>query len=197
MNTHHPESGKGFRSDCLRSARKNFLGLLRNQRGATAVEFGLVAMPFFAVLFTIIETALMFWTSQVLDEAVTQASRTLLTGESVAIYSASPDKTKAFKQEVCARAPALVDCDRLSIDVRGYTTPADALADLAKRNPVSGTTLNTKDFSYNQPQASQIVVVRAALRYSLYLTGWTNSLADLDGGERAIMAVATFRSEPY
>lgn len=205
MDTHHLEPGKGTASDRLRLGWRRSQGFWRNQRGATAVEFAFVAMPFFALLFTIIETALMLWTSQVLEEAVNQASRTLLTGESVAIYSTPSNplphnaktSTEAFRREVCARAPALVDCEKLRIDVRGYATPADAQADLAKRNPISGTTLNTSDFSYNQPQASQIVVVRAALRYSLYLTGWTNSLANIDGGERAIMAIATFRSEPY
>lgn len=188
----------------LKGQREESNGFSGNQSGATAVEFGLVAMPFLLVVFTIIETALMLWTNQVLEDAVTQASRTLLTGESVAIYStpsnplphAAKTSTEAFRREVCAQAPALVDCEKLRVDVRSYATPAEAQADIAKRNPLSGTTLNTSDFSYNQPGTRQIVVVRAALRYSLYVTGWTNSLADIDGGERAIMAIATFRSEP-
>ncbi|KFC70929.1 Flp pilus assembly protein TadG [Bosea sp. LC85] len=179
-------------------------GFSSNQNGATAVEFGLVAMPFLLVVFTIIETALMLWTNQVLQDAVTQASRTLLTGESVAIYStpsnplphAAKTSTEAFRLEVCAQAPALVDCEKLRVDVRGYATPAEALADMAKRNPLSGRTLDTSGFSYNQPGTNQVVVVWAALRYSLYLSGWSNSLANIDGGERAIMAIATFRNEP-
>ncbi|GAU81883.1 TadE/TadG family type IV pilus assembly protein [Bosea sp. 2KB_26] len=179
-------------------------GFCRNQRGATAVEFGLVAFPFLLLVFTIIETGLMLWTYQVLDDAVKQASRTLLTGESVAIYSTPSNplphdaktSTEAFRREVCAQAPALVDCEKLRVDVRGYVSPAAAQTDLAKLNPFSGNTLNTSNFSYNQPGKGEIVVVRATLRYSLYLTGWTNTLANIDGGERGLMAVATFRSEP-
>lgn len=188
----------------LKGQRQESNGFSGDQSGATAVEFGLVAMPFLLVVFTIIETALMLWTNQVLADAVTQASRTLLTGESVAIYSTPSNplphdaktSTEAFRREVCAQAPALVDCEKLRVDVRAYGSPAAAQTDLAKRNPLSGTTLNTSDFSYNQPGKGEIVVVRATLRYSLYLTGWTNSLANIDGGERALMAVATFRSEP-
>ena len=51
----------------------------RDQRGVTAVEFGMVATPFFALLFAIIETALVFWTTQVLETAVTNASRRVYT----------------------------------------------------------------------------------------------------------------------
>lgn len=184
--------------------REESNGFSSDQSGATAIEFGIVAFPFLLLVFTTIETALMLWTNQVLADAVTQASRTLLTGESVAIYSTPSNplphdaktSTEAFRREVCAQAPALVDCEKLRVDVRAYGSPTDARTDLAKRNPLSGTTLNTSDFSYNQPGRGQIVVVRATLRYSLYLTGWTNSLANIDGGERALMAVATFRSEP-
>ena len=39
----------------------------RDQRGVTAIEFGAVAAPFFALLFAIIETALTLWTTQVLE----------------------------------------------------------------------------------------------------------------------------------
>ncbi|MGO4672229.1 TadE/TadG family type IV pilus assembly protein [Bosea sp. 2YAB26] len=184
--------------------RQEAKGFSSDQSGATAVEFGIVAMPFLMLVFTTIETALMLWTNQVLADAVTQASRTLLTGESVAIYSTPSNplphdaktSTEAFRREVCARAPALIDCEKLRVDVRGYGTPMDARTDLAARNPLSGTTLDTSGFSYNQPGRGQTVVVRAALRYSLYLTGWADSLTNIDGGERALFSVATFRSEP-
>ena len=43
----------------------------RNRRGSAAVEFALVAPIFFAVLFAIIELALVFFASQIL-ETVTQ-----------------------------------------------------------------------------------------------------------------------------
>ena len=49
----------------------------RNRRGSAAVEFALVAPIFFALLFAIIELAMVFFASQVL-ETVTQDSRALI-----------------------------------------------------------------------------------------------------------------------
>ena len=59
----------------------------RSQDGAAAVEFAFVAVPFFAILFAIFETALMFWTNQVLEESLSQVSRSLVTGQSRSIYT--------------------------------------------------------------------------------------------------------------
>jgi Flp pilus assembly protein TadG len=174
----------------------------RDQDGATAVEFAMVVTPFLAVLLAIIETALMFWTNQILEDAVTQASRTLLTGQSRELYPAtnsSTTNTDAFRNAVCANAPALVTCDahKLKIDVRSYASFAGAQTGTAGSNPVSGGALNTSGFQYNQTGPGQIIVVRAVLTYDLLLTQWSTALANIGGGQRALVASTTFRSEPF
>ena len=50
-------------------------------RGATAVEFALVAAPFFALLIAILQTALIFLAQQVLQTATTEAARLVMTGQ--------------------------------------------------------------------------------------------------------------------
>lgn len=52
-----------------------------SRRGSAAVEFALVAPMFFALLFAIIESALMFLASQVLESASQNSARVLLTGQ--------------------------------------------------------------------------------------------------------------------
>jgi len=47
--------------------------LVRRQDGAAMVEFGLVATPFLALLFAILETALIFFAGQALETAVAEA----------------------------------------------------------------------------------------------------------------------------
>lgn len=171
----------------------------RSQDGATAVEFGFIAFPFLILLAAILETALLFWTSQVLEEAVSQASRRLLTGQSHERYSSNDAtiKTEAFKNDVCAGASALIDCDKLIVDVRTYSSFANAKTGVDGSNPISAGGLNTTGFGYNQPQPSQIVVVRAVFPYSLYFTQWSASLANIGEGRRGIVASMTFRTEPY
>jgi Flp pilus assembly protein TadG len=49
--------------------------LLRQQGGAAAVEFDLVAAPFLALVFAIIETAIVFFAGQALETAASDSSR--------------------------------------------------------------------------------------------------------------------------
>jgi Flp pilus assembly protein TadG len=56
-------------------------GYARCNRGASAVEFALIAAPFLALLVAILQTALVFFAGRVLDETTEQASRYILTGQ--------------------------------------------------------------------------------------------------------------------
>ena len=53
----------------------------RNRGGSAAIEFALVAPVFFALLFAIIETAVMFFASQVLETIAQESARMILTGQ--------------------------------------------------------------------------------------------------------------------
>lgn len=171
----------------------------RSEQGATAVEFGLVAVPFIALLFAIFETALMFWTSQILEESLSQVSRRLLTGQAVSRYTSTNPavNAQAFRNDICALAPiGLIDCSKLSVDVKVFTSFANATAGTG--SAVSGGALNTNGFSYNQPQPGQIIVARAVLDYQLFLTSWAStSLANIGAGHRALVSTVTFRAEPF
>lgn len=182
-----------------RRLRPRLLGRFRrSQDGATAVEFAIVAVPFLMLLAAIIETAMMFWTSQVLEESVSQTSRRLLTGEALTRYNKSgAENTAAFKNDLCANAPGLVDCSKLVIDVRTYSSFASAKTGVDGSNPITAGGLNTTGFGYNAPQPQQIIVVRAVLEYPLFFTSWTSSLANIGEGKRGIVASSTFRAEPF
>ena len=78
-------------------------------RGATAVEFGLVATPFFALLFAIIEVSMVFFGGQILEKATQDASRKILTGQA---QLANFDAT-AFKNEVCNNLQIIFTCSNV------------------------------------------------------------------------------------
>lgn len=173
----------------------------RSQDGATVVEFAFAAVPFFALLFAIIETALMFWTSQVLEESLSQVSRSLVTGQSRTLYTGATGAVNAakFRDNICALAPmGLVDCSKLYVDVRIYNNFATAGTKTSDSNPVASGSLNTNGFTYVQPQGNDIVVVRAVLDYKLFLTSWAStSLANIGAGRRGIVVSMAFRAEPF
>lgn len=158
--------------------------------GATAIEFGIVVMPFMLLLLAIVETVMMFWTNSVLEEAVSEVSRTLLTGQSRNIYTSTvPD---AFQNNICNYASGFIDCGRLKVDVKTYSNFAGATAS----SPVSGV-IDTSNFAYRQPGAGQIVVVRAILPYKAFLNQWSSAFASTEDGTPSLVAVAVFQTEPF
>lgn len=176
------------------------LGLRRfcnDQKGATAVEFGLVAFPFLALIFAIIETAIAFWSATVLDTAVTDASRRLYTGQfqqANATAQASDLPTK-FRDEVCKSIVALFSCASIKIDVRPY----DAFPNQAAVFPVTPAgDFDAANFGqYQSPGSDKIVVVRAAVEIPVFVSLLSPKQTNLRNGNRLIMGTATFRTEPF
>ena len=64
----------------VRNAMRRFRS---NRRGSAAVEFALVAPVFFALLFAIIESAMVFFAGQVLETGVQDSGRLLYISQNV------------------------------------------------------------------------------------------------------------------
>src|SRR5436309_9158803 len=91
----------------------------RAQDGAAAVEFSLVAAPFLALMFAIMETALVFFAGQTLETAVADSARLIMTGQA---QSQSFSATQ-FKDSVCAKIAGLFNCSSgLYVDVKTYSS---------------------------------------------------------------------------
>ena len=101
----------------------------RNRRGSAAVEFALVAPVFFALLFAIIETAIVFFASQVLETITQDSARMIMTGQA---QTAGLHRRRSFKTYVCSQIPALFDC------ANGFTSTCRAI------RPFSSVTLNSQ-----------------------------------------------------
>ncbi len=165
---------------------------LKNREGATAVEFALVALPFFGIIFAIIEVALTFWATQVLENAVADASRQIYTGQ---FQSSGGQSADAFREEVCSKVTALFDCnDLVEIDVRSFPNfPGASLPP-----PVNDDgEFDTSDFGYQATGPDDIVVVRAAMNYPAFVGILGKRETQLSGGGRLIMATSAFRNEPF
>lgn len=169
----------------------------RSDDGATAVEFAFVSVPFFALLFAILETALVFWTTQVLETAVTDASRLIYTGQFQSEHRASTaeEMAAAFREEICARVVALISCSTmLEVDVRAFASfesvALDPLIDAEGAFASDG-------FRFETSGERQVVVVRAAVEYPVFVTLLDASRANLANGRRLIVASAAFRNEPF
>jgi Flp pilus assembly protein TadG len=180
--------GKGATRAPGRSIVRRFL---RRQEGAAAVEFGLVAAPFLALIFAIIETAMVFFAGQVLETAGADSARLIMTGQA---QTSGFDQAK-FKNEVCARIHGLFDCKAgLAVDVKKF--PSFASVDLAKPIDANGN-LNTGDFGYQPGGPGDIVVVRLMYQWPVYVSLLGLNLSDMSGNKRLLMTTVAFRNEPY
>jgi Flp pilus assembly protein TadG len=162
----------------------------RNRRGSAAVEFALVAPIFLAVLFAIIELALVFFASQILETVTQDSARLVMTGQA---QNAKYTKEQ-FKDIVCARLVTMFDCaNGVSIDVRSY--PAFAGVNIAE--PIDSAKVFIDDTKYCPGKADDVVVVRLFYPWPVFVTGLGFDLKNLANGKRLLTATAAFQNEPF
>jgi Flp pilus assembly protein TadG len=164
---------------------------VRQQDGATAVEFAMVAAPFLAMIFAIIETSVVFFAGQVLETAGVDSARLIMTGQA---QTQGYDQAK-FKQAVCSKVYGLFDCaGGLSVDVKKYSS----FAAVNTANPLdSSGNLQTGTFGYAPGGPGDIVVVRLMYQWPVYVSLFGLNLADSAGSKRLLMSTVAFRNEPY
>jgi Flp pilus assembly protein TadG len=166
---------------------------VRRQDGAAAVEFALVALPFLALTFAILETALVFFAGQTLEAAAADSGRLIMTGQA---QSGGFDQN-AFKNAVCARVYGLFDCKNgVYVDVKTYSDFA-ASATAVNTSPIQDGKFDPTKTQYNVGGPGDIVVVTLYYEWPIYVTLFGNNLDNLNGGNRLLVATSVFRNEPY
>lgn len=185
------------------AARSAFRRFRRNRQGSTAVEFALVAPLFFALLFAIMETGIMFFASQSLEQMTQDGARQILTGQAQgANYALSSD----FRNGVVCTPPAappalptpqpvLFTCANIFIDVQSGPT----FAGLPNNNPIDANgVFNPAALGYNPGKSCDVVRVRFYYKWPLFVTGLGYNISNLsNGNERLLIGTAAFRNEPY
>ena len=163
--------------------------MLRQQDGSAAVEFGLVAAPFLAMIFAILETAMVFFAGQVLETAASDSARLIMTGQA---QNAGYDQAK-YKAEVCKKIYGLFNCTSgLYIDVKKYTS----FASIDTSKPITNGNMDT-NFTYTPGDPGDIVVVRLIYQWPVYVSLLGLNLSDVSGGKRLLVSTVAFRNEPY
>ena len=164
---------------------------VRAREGSAAIEFGLVAVPFLALLFAIMETAFVFFAGQSLEYAVSQSGRLVMTGQA---WSANYNQN-TFKNAVCTNVVALFDCSsKLYVSVQNYTKFANASA----TPPYDGSgQFDTSKMVYQPGEPGDVVVVSFYYQWPIYVSLLSNNLANQSGKNRLLVATSVFRNEPY
>lgn len=161
---------------------------LRAERGVAAVEFALVAPPFIALLYAILQTALLFFAQQVLQTATTQAARLIMTGQAQsANYTASQ-----FQEAVCANATSLFSCSSIYVNVQTFTS----FSNVTMLNPIQNGKFVSSGMSYSPGGTGDIEVVQVFYQWPVYPGPLNFTLSDTSGNTYVLVATAAFRNEP-
>ncbi|MEZ5775111.1 MAG: TadE/TadG family type IV pilus assembly protein [Hyphomicrobiaceae bacterium] len=179
-------------------ARK-LAALKRDDNGFTAVEFAMVIGPFLALLFAIMEVALLYFGTFSVENAMEQAARKIRTGEA----QTAGFNTSDFKDEVCSKLPAFMDCDsRLFVDVRSFDDFASAAA--VPLNPIDDEgEFRPGSQNFSMGDGSEVVLVTVYYNWQLFASfpnlglGLGNVKAGRHQGNRVIIASTAFRNEPF
>jgi Flp pilus assembly protein TadG len=160
------------------------------REGAAAVEFGLVALPFFILLYSLIELGLVFMIDAVAENAVVDATRLIRTGQA---YEQGFDAAK-FKTAFCDNMSVFKsDCAaRTTIDVR--VVASFAAAD--EGTDTDGDGVPDED-NYNGGDAEDLILVRIWYRQPMIAPSLTQAVTSGGTGEVVISSTTAFRNEPW
>jgi Flp pilus assembly protein TadG len=174
----------------------------REERGATAAEFGLLALPFFALIYAILETSIVFLAGQILDSAVQDASRRLRTGEA----QTNTWNADRFREEVCKGLYGMFDCSagsnrlRIRVSVVGSFGTATVLPAVGPDCATSGKPEDcewTIVEDYSPGTGSEIVLVQAHYKWPTLVNIGGFNLATQADNSRLLSAVRVFLNEPF
>jgi Flp pilus assembly protein TadG len=179
----------------MRYARTNIKALnraIRDTSGATAVEFALLAFPFFAIIAAILQTSVVFIASQVLESSVIDASRHVRIGEAQKLTES------AFKKRICDGLYGLFG------DCQGMHLRVDTIYAFSNTKPSIPVDVScTTNCDWTTPQtwapgvASSVVMVQSYYRYPVPIPLGPLSIANSADGTRLIGSTYVFMNEPF
>lgn len=188
-----PRNSSRSLSPFARLARR----LRRDERGVTAIEFAIVAIPFFMFIFGTIGIGLHFFITNSIEHAVEAAARKIRTGQAQTNGTTVGD----FKTEVCAEAASFIECnDKLQIHIQHDSewsgiTPASCKDGTSLATAGGSASDAVSDFTGEESEA---VLITVCYQWDLPASLPFITLGDPDlGGAAIIQAATTFRTEPY
>ena len=176
--------------------KRPFLGQLilkrftKDRRGSTAVEFALLAVPFLALVFAIIESSVSFGAHQVTANAVEDLARNLRTG----VLTKAAATPAAVRSYICDRIDILVPagCPDLYIDLKTYS----AYKDVPLTIPMAGGDLDPSGFAIAPGGDSTINQLRVFYKWRYYTDFIGSRLAPLPNNKTLLFATTTWLNEP-
>jgi Flp pilus assembly protein TadG len=160
--------------------------------GTTAVEFALIAPPFFALLFAIFETTLFLFAQSALQNAANQAARLFMTGQ---VQNAGTTQSQ-FQTQICPLVSALFTCSNVMVNVASFSS-SSSMSTTAPTLTYNSNGTVSNSWSFSPGEAGQLMVVQLIYQWPIVGIPLGSVLPGLGNGTTEMMGVAAFRVEPY
>ena|SRR5450432_1172252 len=167
-------------------------GFARREDGAAALEFAIVAAPFIALVLATLQTSFAFFAGQVLESAVADSSRQIMTGSA----QNSSMTQSGFATAVCNKVQALFNCSNLMIDVQTANSFGAANTSMPTLT-FDGTGKVTNSWAFQPGNPGDVVVMRVMYQWPVFLGPLGLGMANETNGNLLLMATAAFKNEPY
>ena len=170
----------------------------KDERGLAAVEFAIVATPFFLFVLGLLGVGLYYFTMSSLEYGAEGAARQIRTGQ------AQKDALTVgqFKNLVCGAAGSYINCSKLSVIIQSganWSNIAPQSCVDSKNNMVGSTGASTDTVSTYTGAADEVVLVTLCYQWDLAQTfSFLKLGANANGSGSAILQASTaFQTEPY
>ena len=167
--------------------------LLGATRGATAVEFAMIGLPFFALLCSVFELGMMFMTSTTIEAATEAAARQIRTGQ---LQAGSNDNAAGFKTLICNSMSWISTSDcmaNMSVDVQTYAS----FSAMAVNPPIAAGAIDPTQLTFNPGTSCSIELVQVFYPYTLFTPLLEPGLPNLGGNQRLLTTALAFRNEDW
>lgn len=194
-----------------KTSKSGLKRLYRSKDGAAAIEFALLAVPYFLIVFAIIETFVAYTAEQLVANAVDTMGRQLRTGNITYNHTtATNNKTEVqFRQLFCSEISILIQCsasdintpkaatNKLWIDAKQYTN----FSDMPTTIPMANGDLNTTGLSFTPGGPGTRNMLRAYYKWDIItdlLRPYISNIRPTSGSNYfLIVETSAFKNEDY
>ncbi len=195
-----------------RRKRRLWGRLYRSRDGSAAIEFAILAIPYFLIVFATLETFVAFYAEQLVNLAVNNMARELRTGRITYNLGRPTDMTKAqFRQAFCNEISILMKCSeteidtpsKLYIDVRSFATFGDIPTEIPRLSNAQFSDIDQSSFDFAPGGAKSINMVRALYRWQVttdLVRPYITTIRPADGSmptDFLIAATTAIKNEDY
>lgn len=186
--------------------------LARSRDGAAAIEFAILAVPYFVIIFAIIETFVAFAAEQLVTNAVNTLGRQLRTGQITYQLNRTTDMdVTKFRKAFCDEVNIMIQCSeteistpsKLYIDARTFASFGAIPKTIPRVSSATFADIDPTSFKFTPGGPDTINMLRAYYRWQVItdlVRPYITTIRPSDGSmpsDFLIVATTAFQNENY